>query len=151
MENAIIENTARLLRSHCITALLFLCLIIAAVLVTVGVFRFKLIRSKAHRAVLSVMVAICSVGLILLQGFTIIPVYKDYTEQSYIVAEDAVLVVKDGSAGIVDHTNRVTLFVGAEELELKIQTDYSLDTEREYRGTVSYLKHSGYVIWYSVE
>lgn len=36
-------------------------------------------------------------------------------------------------------------------IELKMQTDYSLNTEVEYVGKIAYLEHSEYIVWYQFE
>ena len=39
----------------------------------------------------------------------------------------------------------------SKKIELKMQTDYSLDTEVEYTGQIAYLENSGYMIWYEFD
>lgn len=36
-------------------------------------------------------------------------------------------------------------------IELKMQTDYSLNTEVEYVGKIAYLERSEYIVWYQFE
>ena len=62
---------------------------------------------------------------------------------------DATMIINDDSTGGIDPTNSVVVSVGGNTIELKMQTDYSLDTNTEYVGTVAYSKHSQYVVWYS--
>jgi hypothetical protein len=82
---------------------------------------------------------------------TISPVYKDYKEQSYIIIEDAKVMIKDHSSGGLDSTNNVVVYDGDNEIVLKMQTDYSLNVWFEYTGKVAYLKHSNYLIWYEFD
>ena len=149
MDKSIIEGINQLFRSQLINALLYLALIIVCVLVVIGVIKFKLLNSKAKKIALSLTVAICSIGLIIIQIITIAPVYKDYKQQSYIIVEDATMMIKDGSTGGINPTNSVVVSVGGNTIELKMQTNYTLDTNTEYVGTVAYSKHSQYVVWYS--
>ena len=151
MEASIIENIERLYRSYLITAFLYLGLIIAAGLVTFFVIRLGILDSKVKRIALILVVAICSAGLIILQTVTIVPVHKDYTQRSYIVVENVTMIVKDGSTGGIDSTNAVELWVNGDRIDLKMQTDLTLDAETEYSGTVAYLEHSGFVVWFSFE
>ncbi|MBQ9801519.1 MAG: hypothetical protein IJW51_00390 [Clostridia bacterium] len=151
MEAAIIENIEKLYKSHMLTAILYLVLIIITALVTVGVIKFKLLHSRWKNAGLSSLVAMASIGLLVLQIVTISPVYKDYKEQAYIVIEDAKVVMKEGASGGLDSTNRVIIYDGETEIELKMQTDYGLVTEMEYVGNIAYLKHSNYLIWYEFD
>ena len=149
MDKSIIECINQLFRSQLINVLLYLALIIAGVLVVIGVIKLKLLNSKAKIIALSLTIAICSIVLIVIQITTIVPVYKDYKQQSYIVVENATMIIKDDSSGGIDPSNSVVVSVGENIIELKMQTDYSLDTNTEYVGTVAYSKHSQYVLWYS--
>ena len=99
MEKSIIENINALFRSHIINAIMYLVLIIVAILVVVGLIKLKLLKSKAKNIALALTVAICSIGLIIIQVFTILPVYNDYTQHSYVIAENATMTVVDGSTG----------------------------------------------------
>lgn len=148
MENQIIDNIEKLYRSHIVTAILYFALIIIAFLVAVGVIKFKLLNAKWKNTFLISFVAVAAIGLLVLQIITIYPVYKDYKEQAYVVIEDAKVIIKDGSKGGLDSTNRVIIYDGEKEIELKMQTDYAFDVEIEYKGDVAYLKHSSYLIWY---
>ena len=149
MDKSIVEGINQLFRSQLINALLYLALIIVGVLVVIGVIKFKLLNSKAKKIALSLTIAICSIVLIIIQIITIVPVYKDYKQQSYIIVEDATMIIKDDSTGGIDPTNSVVVSAGGNTVELKMQTDYSLDTNTEYLGTVAYSKHSQYVVWCS--
>lgn len=151
MEERIIDNIDKLFRSHIINAILYLVLIIVAAFIVVGIIKLKVLNSKSKNIALSLTIAICAIGMISIQIITILPVYHDYTQQSYVIAENATMIVEDGSTGGIDPTNTVFLLVDGNELALKMQTDYSLDTNERYVGTVAYLKHSKYVIWYSFE
>ena len=148
MKNVVIENIEKLFRSHIITFVLFLVLIIIYVLVTIGVLKFKILNSKRKNILLVSFVVIASSVLLILKIVDICPVYKDYKESAYIVIENAKVIVKDGSTGGIDSTNRVVIYDGEEQIRLKMQTDYSLDAEVEYTGDVAYLKNSNYLVWY---
>ena len=87
----------------------------------------------------------------ILQFVEISPVYKDYSEQSYVLIEDAKIVIKDGSSGGINSTNKVVVSYEDKVIELKMQTDYSLSTEVEYVGKIAYLEHSEYIVWYQFE
>ena len=51
----------------------------------------------------------------------------------------------------LDRTNRVILYDGEKEIELKIESGFALETEVEYNGKIAYLENSGYLIWYEFE
>lgn len=149
MDKIIIENINHLFRSQIIDTLLYLLLIIVTVLVVIAVIKLKSFNSKVKVVALSLILTVCSVGMIIIQIISIAPVYKDYKQQSYIVVENATMIVADNSSGGIDPTSSVFVTVNGNELEFKMRTDYSLDTDTEYVGTIAYLKHSQYVIWYS--
>lgn len=151
MENQIIENIENLYKSQIITAILYFAFIVIVSFVVVGVIKFKLLNAKWKNALLISFVAVASIVLLVLQTITIYPVYKDYKEQTYVVIEDAKVIIKDGSTGGLDRTNHVLVYDGEKEIELKMQIDYSLDTWVEYTGNVAYLKHSNYLIWYDLD
>ncbi|MBO5898581.1 MAG: hypothetical protein J6R04_06185 [Clostridia bacterium] len=151
MEKQIIENLEKLYRSHIVTALLYFALIVIVVLVVVGVIRFKLLNARWKNILLISLVVVVSIGLIAVQTVAICPVHKDHEQRAYIVIEDAKVIIKDGSTGGLDSTNRVIVCDGETEIELKMQTDYGLDTEVEYKGKIAYLKYSNYLIWYELD
>lgn len=149
MDKSIIEGINQLFCNQIINSLLYLVLIIAGILVVIGVIKFNLLDSKAKNIALSLTMAICSIGVIIMQVITIAPVYKDYKQQSYIVVENATMIIRDDSTGGIDPINSVVVSSGGNTEELKMQSDYSLVTNTEYVGTIAYLTHSRYVVWYS--
>ena len=151
MEQQITESIESLLRGHIISAMLYVALSGAVVLVTVGVIKYKLLNARWKNALLVCFAALAPVALLTVKGVEIAPVYRDYQEQSYIVVDEARVMIKDGSSGGLDSTNRVLLYDGEREIELKMRSDYSLDTEVEYTGKIAYLENSGYIIWYDFD
>ena len=151
MESEIIVNIEKLYNSFLFNAALIGALVLIVVLVTVGVIKFKLLNSKAKQIALFLLTAICSIGLMILQFVEISPVYTDYSKQSYVLIEDAKIVIKDGSSGGINSTNKVVVSYEDKVIELKMQTDYSLSTEVEHVGKIAYLEHSEYIVWYQFE
>ena len=151
MESEIIVNIEKLYNSFLFNAALIGALVLILVLVTVGVIKFKLLNSKVKQIALILLTAICSIGLMILQFVEISPVYTDYSKQSYVLIEDAKIVIKDGSSGGINSTNKVVVSYEDKVIELKMQTDYSLSTEVEYVGKIAYLEHSEYIVWYQFE
>ena len=94
MEAEILESMTRLFRSYVIDAVLYALLILAAVAVTVGVLKFNLIKRKAGKVALVVLMSVCTLGMIVIQTMETIPVYRDYSEQSYVLVQDAEMVIK---------------------------------------------------------
>ena len=151
MESEIIVNIEKLYNSFLFNAALTGALVLILVLVTFGVIKFKLLNSNAKRIALILLTAICSVGLMIFQFVEITPVSKDYSERSYVLIEDAKIIIKDGSSGGINSTNKVVVTYEDKVIELKMQTDYSLSTEVEYIGKIAYLEHSEYIVWYQFE
>ena len=151
MKSEIIVNIEKLYNSFLFNATLIGALVLILVLVTVGVIKFKLLNSKANQIALILLTAICSVGLMIFQFVEIAPVYKDYSEQSYVLIEDAKIIIKDGSSSGINSTNKVVVTYEDKVIELKMQTDYSLNTEVEYVGKIAYLERSEYIVWYQFE
>ena len=148
MEQAILNNIYHLYRSYIVTAILYLILAILIFIVGICVCKFKLMGSIRDRVIIMVIAFICSVGLIFIHILNTIPVYKDYKEQSYIVLENATITIKSGAIGNLDQFNRVIVKSDGREMNLKIPSDPKLSTGIEYTGTIAYLEHSGYLIWY---
>ena len=151
MKEQILENIYSLYKSHIVTAIILLALIVMTVIVTIGVIKLDLIKSSKGKFVLIATVIVCSVFLITSQLVTIVPIYKDYCDSSYIVVEDANVVIKGDSTGILDRLSTVSVRTRNGEFELNIQTDLKLDVDTEYVGTVVFLKHSKYIVWHELK
>lgn len=151
MQAQILENIEKLLKSHIITVVLYFSFILIVAWVTVGVIKYKLLNAKWKNVLLMCFVVVASFGLLVIKGIEIAPVYRDYQEQAYIVVDEARVIIKDGSSGGLDSTNRVFIYDGEKEIELKMSSDYSLDTEVEYSGKIAYLENSKYLIWYQFD
>lgn len=151
MKEQILENIYLLFRSHVVTAIIFVILIVLVVTVSIGVVKFNVIKAFKAKFALIVTVIVCSFLLGVSQIVAIVPVYKDYSESAYIVVEDAVVEINDGSAGVLDRINTVYVKTKNEVYELIMRTDLKLDVETEYVGTIAFLKHSRYIVWYEFE
>lgn len=151
MKEQILENIYSLYKSHIVTAIILLALIVMTVIVTIGVIKLDLIKSSKGKFVLIATVIVCSVFLVTSQLVTIVPIYKDYCDSSYIVVEDANVVIKGDSTGVLDRLSTVSVRTRNGEFELNIQTDLKLDVDTEYVGTVVFLKHSKYIVWHELK
>lgn len=152
MEKEIIDKIYHLYRSHIVTLVIFILLCCIGTLISVGVIRLGLVKSRTNRILLFSIVLLCSILLPVIQLFQIIPVYADYQESSYIVLDNATMTVTTDSSGIIDRTNQVFVVdANGNDYNLKLQSDFLLDRGINYTGTIVYLKHSGYVIWYDLD
>ena len=150
MKEQILENTYTLYKSSMITAIIFLVLIVTTIVVTIGVIKLGIVKTPKGNFALIATVTICSVFLVISQVITIVPLYKDYRDSSYIIIEDATVLIKGDSNGVLDRTSTVSVKKQNEEYVLKIRTDSKLDADTEYVGTIVFLKHSKYIVWYKL-
>lgn len=152
MEKQILNNIHQLYRSHIVTLILLLFLGCVALFVVVGVVKFRLIKPLIWKIVLIAVTIVSLVALLLIQINSLIPVYKDYKELSYIVVENATLTILTESSGIIDRTNTVLVDDNSgKTFELKMQSDLCLSFDSTYTGTIAYTINSGYVVWYSFD
>jgi len=147
MKEFITKEIAKLYKGHIVDTVLYLTLILVVAVVTYGVLRHKLFDTKAKKLALVSLVALCSVGLIIVQIVTVLPFYKDYSQNSYIVVEDGLLDIVtesyDGKyydAYVID---------GDKQVKVKMK-DSTLNSDFTYEGTFAYTKHSKYLVWYDL-
>ena len=150
MEKYILNNIHQLYKSHIVTLILVLLLGCLTLLVVVGAIKFNLIKQLIWKFALLTATIVAVVAILLIQINSLIPVYKDYKELSYIVIEDASLTIKTEASGVIDRINTVIVDDGSgKTFELKMQSDLSLSWGCTYTGTIAYTINSGYVVWYS--
>lgn len=123
-----------------------------AILVSIGVV--VLLKEKPlwkRLSVLSIAVA-AFVVLSVAEVYAIRPIYLDYTEQSYVTVENATIVVQGDVFRQIIETNNVILSYDGRTEYLKIEDEFrKVSVDTELKGTIVYLKHSKFVVWYSVE
>lgn len=151
MEHVIFENAEKLLSGLMISAGLYFALIVLAVVITIGVIKFKLPKAKWKNIVLATCISVASIILIVVMVLTILPIYKDYSKQDYVVLEDVKVVVGESTSVGIDRITVVIVCDGEKQIELKMQSEIALDAGEEYTGTIAYLKNSEYLIWYDFE
>ena len=152
METQIIENIDKLFRSYVITNLLYLGFVVVSILVAVAAIKLKAVNySRWKNIAIIALVAVCSIGLIALKAHEFSLIYKDYKLKSYNVVYDAKVIIEEGTSVRIDSTNQVVVYDGANIVELKMETDYSLSTNVEYKGNIAYLEHSNFLIWYDFD
>ena len=150
MEKYILNNIHQLYKSHIVTLILVLLIGCLTLLVVVGAIKFNLIKLLIWKIALLTATIVAAVAIFLIQINSLIPVYKDYTELSYVVIEDASLTIKTEASGAIDRINTVIVDDGSgKTFELKMQSDLSLSWGCTYTGTIAYTINSGYVVWYS--
>ena len=151
MEHIIFENAEKLLSGLMISAGLYFALIVLAVVITIGVIKFKLLKAKWQNIVFATCISVASIILIVVMVLTILPIYKDYSKQDYVVLEDVKVVVGESTSVGIDRITSVIVCDGEKQIELKMQSEIALDAGEEYTGTIAYLKNSEYLIWYDFE
>lgn len=153
MDKEIIDSIYHLFRSRMVTTIIALMLIIVVIIVIIGVVKFRIVEPILYRVFLIIGVTIGSIVMLTQEFFSIMPFYKDYTEQSYVVLENAEVTISESYSinyGL-DYICDVTVISDGNYYELTMETDYSLSTPQTYTGTVVYLKHSNYVTWYDFD
>ena len=149
MEREIIDSIYHLFRSRLVTTIIDLTLVIVAMIIVVLVVKFKIVEPITHRVLLIVFISILSIVLLSMQFCNIHSIYKDYQGLSYNVLHNAKMVLRTPPGGVIDRENEVTVIDSAgTQYVFKMESDYNLELGVEYVGTVAYLEHSNYVIWY---
>lgn len=152
MEKNILNNIHSLYRSYVITLILFLILGCVTILVSVGVVKFGLIKSKLCQILQLIVISISVVVLLIIQVHSIVPIYQDYKDASYIVLENATMTILTDASGLIDRTNVVLVEDGlGNPVKLKMPNDIQLSVGYVYTGTVVYTKRSGFVVWHSFD
>ena len=125
---------------------------IIALVIVCFVCRYNInnITSKGKKSLVLLLI-VCGIALTFISVNSIKPIYQDYINLDYVVVENAKVVVLYGSYGTIDRINDVVIYTNQDKIELKMKTDLKLDTNFEYFGTVAYLKHSKYLIWYDFD
>jgi len=60
-------------------------------------------------------------------------------------------MVREGTAGIIDRTNAVTVTdAEGNETSLRIEDGSGLKAGAEYTGKIAYTDHSGYIVWFDL-
>ena len=153
MEQNILNNIEKLYRNNLSTTIIIIALVVAVIIVTIIVLKLKLIASISGRTIMAVSVIIGAVLLLVLQLNSFCSIHKDHRESSYIIVENATVLVMESSSfnGGLDYTNRVVVESHGIKYELKMESDRALSIGTEYTGKLAYLKHSNYLIWYDFE
>lgn len=62
------------------------------------------------------------------------------------------ITTESSSSGGFDRTNNVVVIdKDGNRYKLQAQMDYVLNYRNSYTGTIVYLEHSGFVIWYNID
>ena len=62
------------------------------------------------------------------------------------------ITTEPSSSGGLDRTNNVVVIdKDGNRYNLQIRSDYVLKYGNSYTGTIVYLEHSGFVIWYNID
>ena len=152
MKSEILGNIYHLYRSYTIDLILYVLLGCAVVATGIGVVKFRLADSRVKCILILLTSCLCAVTLWVIQIIELMPVYKDYKESSYAILEDVTMTVTTESSCGLNPTIQVVVVDGkGKSYDLRAQFDYHLRFPHSYTGTVVYVKHSGYVVWYDVD
>ena len=154
MENEILDNIYHLYRGHIVDLIIAIILCCVAILIAIGVIKFELLNTKIKCILLLLGACLCSILLIGMQIIELLPARADYKESSYIILENATMTIateSSSSSGGLDRTNDVVVIdKDGNRYNLQIENYYVRDYG-SYTGTIVYLEHSGFVIWYNID
>lgn len=151
MEKEILNNIYRLYRGRIVELILFVLLSGVTVLVTIGAIKLELIESKVQRILLLIICA-GTIALPVIEFSTETTLIRaDYKESSYIVLENATMTVTtDTVTSGLQRINHVSVIDNDGKCyDLMIDSNILISRGDKYTGTIVYLKHSNYVIWFA--
>ncbi len=153
MKEAIIDSIYHLYRGLVVTLILYILLCCIMMFGVVGAIKFNLIKSKLQRISILIIACLCCVILLMVQIVVYLaPVRTDYKESSYVILENATMTITSDAVGTLDPINYVTVTDhDGKRYDLKMQNDRLLSCGSSYTGTIVYLKHSEYVVWYDID
>lgn len=151
MEQEILNNIYRLYRGRIMDLILYVLFSGVTVLVIIGAIKWELIESKVER-ILMLIICAAVIALPVMEFSTeTAPVRADYKESSYIVLENATMTVTtrtvDSGLRRVNHVSVIDN--DGKCYDLMIDSNDLISRGDKYTGTIVYLKHSNYVIWFA--
>lgn len=151
MEQEILNNIYRLYRGRIIDLILYVLFSGVTVLVIIGAIKWELIESKVER-ILMLIICAAVIALPVMEFSTeTAPVRADYKESSYIVLENATMTVTtrtvDSGLRRVNHV--IVIDNDGNCYDLMVDHNNLISRGDKYTGTIVYLKHSNYVIWFA--
>lgn len=152
MEQEILNNIYHLYRGRIINLILYMLFGGFAVLVTIGAIKLEVIESKVRRILLLIAICACAITLPVIEFSTeTAPVRADYKESSYIVLENATMTVTTATENfLLRRVNHVSVIDNDGKCyDLMVDSNDLISRGDKYTGTIVYLKHSNYVIWFA--
>lgn len=151
MEQEILNNIYRLYRGRIMDLILYVLLSGFTVLVIIGAIKLEWIESKVER-ILMLIICAAVIALPVMEFSTeTAPVRADYKESSYIVLENATMTVTtrtvDSGLRRVNHVSVIDN--DGKCYNLMVDSNDLISRGDKYTGTIVYLKHSNYVIWFA--
>lgn len=151
MEQEILNNIYRLYRGRIIDLILYVLFSGVTVLVILGAIKLEWIESKVER-ILMLIICAAVIALPVMEFSTeTAPVRADYKESSYIVLENATMTVTtrtvDSGLRRVNHVSVIDN--DGKCYNLMVDSNDLISRGDKYTGTIVYLKHSNYVIWFA--
>ena len=151
MEQEILNNIYRLYRGRIMDLILYVLFSGVTVLVIIGAIKWELIESKVER-ILMLIICASTIALPVMEFSTeTAPVRADYKESSYIVLENATMTVTtrtvDSGLRRVNHVSVIDN--DGKCYNLMVDSNDLISRGDKYTGTIVYLKHSNYVIWFA--
>ena len=151
MEQEILNNIYHLYRGRIMDLILYVLFSGFTVLVIIGAIKLEVIESKVER-ILMLIICASTIALPVMEFSTeTAPVRADYKESSYIVLENATMTVTtrtvDSGLRRVNHVSVIDN--DGKCYNLMVDSNDLISRGDKYTGTIVYLKHSNYVIWFA--
>ena len=151
----ITQNTHSLLSDVIFEAIAYGVLCIIGILVSIGVMVLDKEMALRKRWTLLISTIALTIAMAALEFYTIRPVYLDYTEQSYVTVENAIIKARGGFSGSIFVKNQNVILYNddyTERIILKNEDRFPmLYEDTVLKGTIVYLKRSRYIVWRNVE
>lgn len=151
MEQEILNNIYRLYRGRIMDLILYVLFSGVTVLVIIGAIKWELIESKVER-ILMLIICASTIALPVMEFSTeTAPVRADYKESSYIVLENATMTVTTDTvtSGLRRVNHVIVIDNDGKCYDLMVDHNNLISRGDKYTGTIVYLKHSNYVIWFA--
>ncbi len=140
-------------KGQIVDIIIFLAFVVLCCAISfLGIKFAKNIKFK-YKVISYILIGIFAIVGLILSAVRFIPVYKDYTQQSYIIESDAeIFVWEQSSTNFFDNYDDIDLITpNGEKTPLKLYQSNSLSKNETYHGTFVYTVNSKTIIWYKLD
>ena len=106
-----------------------------------------MLNSRICSILLVVLMCVCSLGLVLSETMTLIPIYHDYATKLYTTEVDAEIFILEGTPYLLDNSHDVWLICeDGNDVKLKLDKK-QYNTNSYYNGAIVYTQYSKRIVW----